>query len=77
MYPEGIGYDDLDFLQLPQDGIYRWDLQDGIYRWDLQHGIYRWDLQDGIYRWDLRNTTVETLCFYILVQFAWGVGGIP
>jgi len=27
MYPEGIGYDGLDFIQLAQDGIYRWDLR--------------------------------------------------
>jgi hypothetical protein len=27
IYPEGIGYDGLDFLQLAQDGIYRWDIR--------------------------------------------------
>jgi hypothetical protein len=48
MYLEGIGYDGLDFLQLPQDGIDRWDLQDGTYRWDLQDGIYRMGSTGGI-----------------------------
>jgi hypothetical protein len=27
MNPEGVGYDGLDFLQLAQVGIYRWDLR--------------------------------------------------